>query len=336
MEDILELKHQPDSISAVDSNQLKVVDVTTSHMASRGHRSLVWDTTAFPTRSHYYPIMLGLIKKYYDSGKIDPSSHILVETTTGNAGSACAYVARELGFDVVIFMPEDMPTARIDDVISFMPESNESRIIFTEKEKYVQGMVDRFQEFYSENKRSYHGKRLFALNHSRRPEAVDIIDEHVSKLIDSREDMTNVDYVVAALGNGTTATGLARAFKRKSPSTRVVAIEPFECPRFYIEMFGEEKFRQVYGMSPDFKSHGLLGTGGWGVDFPHVDLSLIDDIVLVKPNEWQSKRKELINSGHAYGHSTAACQAVASALSKDNQGTPLKIFGMAYDPINKY
>jgi len=315
---------------------LVLKDISSKSIIEKNNKSLVWDATVFPTKSHYFPIMLNLIKKLMVKGKINPEEHVLIETTTGNAGSSCAYVAKLFGFDVIIFMPEDMPKARIDDVKNNMPKGEMSKIIFTESNLYVKGMVDHFRDFYHKNKRSYHGKKLYPLNHSQQKDAVEVIDQLMNRLILKNEVLSNIDYGIVALGNGTTASGTALAIKRLNPNAQIHAVEPVECPRFYVEKYGIENYVKEFGKEPNFGPHGLLGTGGWGVDFPHIDLSLIDEIHLISKDVWQNKQKELCDNGFFYGNSTAACQAVAEEISKKDIKQSLTILGMAYDPISKY
>ena len=317
--------------------QLCLRDITSPDLQERYHRNWVWDATQLPTHSHYVPVFLSLLKKYEFKGILSPEKHILVETTTGNAGAAIAYLAQRLGYDLIVFMPEDMPKHRIDDVKQYMPSkhSSISELRLTPEKQYVQGMVEAFQSFYTQHKKNYKGKKLFAINHSRRKESTQSIELLLLDLFQQLPKDITIDIGVVALGNGTTSTGMAKAMQTRFPSSTVIGMEPFESPSCYLKKYGEDTFRQKYHLQPQCKNHKLLGTGGWGVDFPNINLELIDQIELVSEKEWKICLSKM-SPNYAVGHSSAACQCIVQRLSSQYQHQALNFFSIFYDPINKY
>lgn len=319
-------------------DHLRLRDVTSPPMQERGHRSLVWDATEQPTGSHYFPVYVELFETLERSGEIDPDEHFIVETTTGNAGAAAAHVADRLGYDILIFMPENMPDGRIADVRSYL--GPDSELQFTEEGTYVCGMVRHLKRFLATHRDGYRGKELFAMDHSRRPESVRAIRKATEVLLDEHLDpATTIDACVLALGNGTTFSGVGEAAREHFSDVTLVGVEPAESPWFYVQKYGEEQLREAYGIEPEGHQHELLGTGGWGVDFPNLDLDVPDDIALVFEQEWRCMLDRLHDAGHPVGHSSAACQWVtekqsaAAALSANGEQTFLGLF---YDPIEKY
>ena len=316
-------------------DHLVLLDVTSDRLRSRGQRSWVWDATQLPTDSHYVPVFLKLLADLERSGEIAPDTHIIVETTTGNAGSAVAYLARELEYPVVIFMPEDMPAARIADVRSYLPEGSELRL--TEKGRYVRGVVSALRDFLVEHKEAgYQNRQICVVNHSRRKAAAASIEECVCRLLQRLPTEGTIDTAVVALGNGTTATGIARAVRQANPKARIIGVEPLEAPWFYVQKYGEESFRRRYLSQPGPHPHQLIGTGGWGVRFPNLDLGLLDDIVLVTEDEWQGQLARLRARGFEVGYTSAACQSVVEQLSVLHDDKIETYFSMFYDPISKY
>ena len=311
-------------------------DVTTRALKARGQKSWVWDATVLPTSSHYVPVFLRLLEEEEREGRIHPDTHVLVETTTGNAGAAAGYVARALGYPIIVFMPEDMPPARIADVQSQLPEDGYSELRLTAGGRYVRGVVAALRGFLSDHKGRYRGRQVCVVNHSRRAASAAAIEECAMRLLGRPGGGGMVDTAIVALGNGTTATGIARAVRRIDRHARVVGVEPIEAPWFYVQKFGASRFRQLYSADPGPRPHRLLGTGGWGVRFPNLDLGLVDDIVLVTEDEWRGQSARLRGRGFDVGHTSAACQSVVERLAMLRSGRRETYFSMFYDPISKY
>lgn len=316
-------------------NNLFLKDVTSERLKKRGQKSWVWDATTLPTNSHYVPVFLRLIGDLERDEGVSPDTHILVETTTGNAGTAVAYLAQKLGYSVVIFMPEDMPNARIEDVRSHLPAGSELRL--TPKGQYVKGVVSALRDFLIQHKNSgYRGKKVYPVNHSRREASTAAIEDCVLHLLRDIPNPVSIDTAVVALGNGTTATGIAHAVRKINANARIVGVEPIEAPWFYVHKYGEDRFRETYSSTPGPHPHQLIGTGGWGVRFPNLDLSLLDEVVLVTEDEWMGQLTALRRRGYEVGHTSAACLSVVDRLAMLHDDRAENFFSMFYDPLAKY
>jgi cysteine synthase len=177
------------------------------------------------------------------------------------------------------------------------------------------------------------------MDHSRRPESVRAIRKATARLLDTKVDVEQIDGCALALGNGTTFSGVGRAVQERHPEARLVGVEPAESPWFYVQKYGEGRLRERHGIDPHGHEHRLLGTGGWGVDFPNVDVDFIDDIHLAYEQEWRCMLERLHEAGHGVGYTSAACQwaterlSARAALSGSGART---FFGVFYDPIEKY
>ncbi|MFB6354506.1 MAG: pyridoxal-phosphate dependent enzyme, partial [Halobacteriales archaeon] len=64
-----------------------------------------------PTGSVKDRIYEAMVTAAVDRGDLEPGMEIL-ECSTGNAGIACTFVGRQLGYDVTIVMPEGMSEER--------------------------------------------------------------------------------------------------------------------------------------------------------------------------------------------------------------------------------
>ncbi|TVR17049.1 MAG: pyridoxal-phosphate dependent enzyme [Planctomycetota bacterium] len=331
----LERQRQFEEIRTEISRRLVLREVSSSALEGSGCTCHAWDAIALPTESHYVPVFLSIIEQQEHVGSISPDTHILVETTTGNAGAAVAWLARKLGYEVIIFMPEDMPDARIEDVRKHLPETGCAELRLTPAKRYVEGMVEVFRQFLARHKKGYQGKKLAILNHSRRSESVEAIEDVISALLARNDSFTPFDTAIVALGNGTTASGIARALRKANSETRIIGVEPMEAPWIFVQKFGEAEFLERYGPIREDHNHQLLGSGGWGVKFPNFDLALIDDIIPLQQDAWQTKQRQLQGDGLAVGNTSAACLAVVDLLAKTSTaGT--HFFTVMYDPITKY
>jgi len=201
-------------------------------------------------------------------------------------------------------------------------------------------MVSRLKRFLASHRDGYNGKNLYAMDHSRRSESVNAIRQCTHIFLDEHvDDEVRVDACALALGNGTTFSGMGRAVQERNLEAELIGVEPAEAPWFYVQKYGEEQLRAEHGIEPENHQHNLLGTGGWGVEFPNMDSGLLDEVQLVFEQEWQCMLDQLHGAGYYVGHSSAACQWVAQKRSNayhlNGQGERT-FLGIFYDPIRKY
>ena len=66
---------------------------------------------------------------------------MIIETSTGNSGASFAWACRALGFmDYHVVIPEDMPSARIEQIRSLG-----AKTILSPSGEYVRGLIDKFR-----------------------------------------------------------------------------------------------------------------------------------------------------------------------------------------------
>jgi len=311
-----------------------VLDVSSSQQRDRGHRSWVWNAAALPAGGHYFPIFVDLIERLERRGVIRPETHVLVETTTGTAGTALGWIAGRLGYRIVLFMPEDMPAPRIAAVRANLPPG--SKLILTRGERYVSGLVHAFKRFLAAHRGGYEGLELYALDHSRRPEAIASLREVLGRAISCLPDNCTVDYAVAALGNGTSSAAMFEAARSANFNAIRLGVEPVEAPMAFIKKFGVDGFVQKFGALETSRPHALLGTGGWGVSFPHLDVANIDTILPLTSETWKAVQISARERGLDFGNSTAACQAGVEIMSAQTSKRPLEFFSILYDQSDMY
>lgn len=313
------------------------VDLIPSAVMRKNTSGWAWDARVLESGNHYDPVYTRLLAHLEQKGEISPERSILVETTTGSAGASFARIAAELGYQALVFVPRDLPGARIGAIQREIRKMEGSEVRFSEPGKYVGGLVRELGRFLVTTRETgFLGKDVYAVDHSRRPEAVDAIEEVGGLILDMLPEDVTIGCATLALGNGTSFTGLGRALRRRFPECRLVGVEPQEAAWFYYKKHGEAEYRRHFHTAPGHRSHGLLGTGGWGVEFPNMDLDMLDQIYPVAANEWKYTLREMRHHGCDVGHSTAACIAAANSQF-DMRGEPPSVyFTVYYDSIFRY
>jgi cysteine synthase A len=321
------------SFAALALEHVTLLDTTTAEAAAQGYRNLLWDAAAMPAGGHYFPIYIHLLAGLEQSGAIAPDRTVLVETTTGTAGMALAWLASRLGYRLVLFMPADMPRQRRRRVEELL--GPESELILTPEGTYVAGMVHAFRRFMARARHREDGGELFALDHSRRPEAVDALVP-IIKAAWRSSGADRIDYAVGALGNGTSSAALFRVARDLNPGVTCVGVEPIEAPMAYLAKYGIDRFEVLFGYRPDPHPHQLLGTGGWGVRFPHLAVEEIDEIIPLHEERWREEQQKAAQRGLDFGNSTAACQAAITALMHKRSNVPFTSLSIRYDTSEVY
>jgi len=294
-----------------------------------GNRVFCKEEWSNRTGSHYDRVYIRLFYEYEKVGKIIPGETHLVETTSGNAGVSFSWLANELGYESTVIIPGDMPNPRFYEMEQYGTE-----IIFSEKGQYVKGVVKKLRQYLAKYNKT-HEKHVFCLDHSRRKTSYLALYSIAKEVNDAlSKHGLRPDYFIGAIGNGTTTAGIFNYFKESNISVEMIGVEPYESPVFYNQKF-PGRFNEIYGKSPEFKSHNLIGAGGWGVKFPNVQLETFSDIYLCKENDWQLYVEKLRDiEKKPVGRTSAACLDAAIKLS----GTVKKknIFIFFYDPLWKY
>lgn len=316
-------------------SSVKIINTTSKLLSNRGHFSYAWDAREVITGNHYPFIFLYLIKSLESKGKLSPDKHVLLETSSGSAGAALGYIAKELGYDVILHIRGGLPKARVDHVKEYMPKNH--KVIISEN-KTISEMVKGFQSYWDKNKRKkIWDKTLFPLNHSRRPEAVEAM-ELISKVILSKlPNSQTIDYCMLALGNGTTTTGISNEFKKKHPLINLVGFEPVHSPWWFVQRYSVSKFVELQGSTPKDLPHELLGTGGWGVEIPNAKPKLLDDVKLINDNVWMNTTKIKCSLRGNIGRTSIAALNLIEEKSTEllNQRN-LTFFSVIYDHANVY
>lgn len=294
-----------------------------------------------PTSSHYDRETIALLRGNEATKEIVPGGKPLVETTTGSSGASLAWMCRVLDFKCRIWIPGDMPAARIEQIRAYGAD-----VQFAPSKRYIGGLVSKVEEFTRDRALS---RRYVFTNHSIDeefgPPAIGQIATEAIAVMAQQDDLTDLqrqrpDYFVSALGNGISARGIADVLHPLG--TTVVGMEPYESPDVLRVRFPEQ-FAEMYPDRDDgpTRRHEIYGTGP-GQDsrvvFPNVTavMPLLDQILLPQPSEWKSVQLDLMDrEARHVGNSSAACVWAALKLAQQvPRGST--IFTLFYDAWWRY
>ena len=149
-------------------------------------------------------------------GLIRPGRTVLVEPTSGNTGIALAFVAAARGYRLVVTMPEGASIERRK-----MLRLMDVQLELTPARLGMAGAIARAHEILETTPDSWMPRQFD------NPANPDIHAATTAEEIwvDTGGD---VDVVVAGIGTGGTATGIARALKPRRPGLLVYGVEPTE------------------------------------------------------------------------------------------------------------
>ncbi len=252
-------------------------------------------------------LAIGLIEAAEADGSLKPGQTV-VEATSGNTGIGLAMVCAAKGYPLVVTMADSFSIER-RRLMRFLG----AKVVLTPRAQKGFGMYTKAKELAEKNgwflARQFETKANAAIHE--RTTGMEIVEAFADNPL---------DFFVSGFGTGGTITGVARALRRHSPSTRVVACEPENSP-----MLGSgiaqayQADRTPAGSHPVFRPHPVQG---WAPDFiPAITDgalrdSLIDDIVPVSGDDaiiWSKRlaREEGIFCGISSGATFATARKIA-------------------------
>ncbi|MFQ5871190.1 MAG: PLP-dependent cysteine synthase family protein [Candidatus Geothermarchaeales archaeon] len=242
-----------------------------------------------PTGSLKDRIYFEMITRAIEDGRLRPGMEI-VESSTGNAGIACAFVGGRLGYRVSIVLPAGMSEERMKIIRAYG-----GNVITTPG---GESDVDLCMERVAELKRANPG-RYWEPNQFGNP---DNVAAHYKTTGPEIWEQTGgrVDCFVASQGTGGTLTGVGRFLREKNPEVALYAVEPAEAP-----MLSERRWG----------SHRIEGIGDGFVP-PNLDLSLLNGVVTTTSEEaLEMARRLSLEEGLFCGVSSGCNVAAAVKVS---------------------
>ncbi len=225
----------------------------------------------------------------------------IIEPTSGNTGIGLTYIAKQMGYKVILTMPESMSEERVK-----LMKILGAEVILTEKSLGIKGSVKKANELLQQIPNSYMPNQFENINN------VKAHIETTAKEIISDLDSIVPKYLVLTIGSAGTIMGIGSTLKQVYQDLKIIAVEPFESP-----LLSQGK------IAP----HGIMGIGANFVP-PLLDTSIIDEIITVKTED---AKKTALNAAKEYGtlvgiSSGAALFASLQVQSRDKDAVIVTLF----------
>lgn len=160
-------------------------------------------------------IAYSMIKQAIAEKKIN-SDTVIIEPTSGNTGIGIALIGASLGYRVIFTMPESMSLERRKILKAYGAE-----LVLTPAKDGMKGAIARADELAAQFDNSFIPSQFSNPNN---PLAhIQTTGPEIYHELGDR-----IDYLVAGVGTGGTITGLSKFLKKKIPTLKSVAVEPFD------------------------------------------------------------------------------------------------------------
>ncbi len=187
----------------------------------------------------------GMIKGALDRGEIKPGDK-LVEATSGNTGIALAMIARIMGLNMTLIMPDNSTRERV-----LAMEAYGAKVILTPHARTIEYSRELAEEMSS--KEGY-----YILNQFANPDNYTAHYKTTGPEI-WRDTNGKVTHFVAAMGTTGTIMGVSRFIKEKNKSVQIVGTQPTEgssipgirrwSPEFLPKIFERERVDRIIDVS---------------------------------------------------------------------------------------
>lgn len=229
----------------------------------------------------------------------------VIEPTSGNTGIGLCMVCAVRGYKAVIIMPDTMSKERISLMKAYGAE-----VILTPGKDGMAGAVSEAERIAEERGGIIAGQ----FDNPANPRA-----HVVGTAKEILNDLPDVDYVVAGIGTGGTATGIGEGFKLYSSNAKVVGVEPAESPLITEGRSGPHK---IQGIGANFIPGNYLE-------------EYIDRVVTVKGDDSiEMVRRLAREEGILAGISSGAAVFVALEIASKEEGK--KIVAILPDVGDRY
>lgn len=253
-----------------------------------------------PAHSVKDRIGVAMIDALERDGRLVRGRSTIVEPTSGNTGIALAMVAAARGYRCMLTMPESMSSER-RKVLALLG----AELVLTPAADGMKGASARAEELLGEIPDSVMPGQ-FA-----NPANPEIHSATTAQELWQDTDGRMAAFV-AGVGTGGTLTGVGRVWKKRRPSTRIVAVEPTDSP-------------VLSGGEPG--AHRIQGIGA-GFIPDNVETSLIDEVIQVSNEQaFTTARRLAREEGILAGISTgAACHAAMEIAARKEFTDKLVVF----------
>ncbi len=310
-----------------------------------------------PSECHYDLVYLRTLKFLEEQGVIWPTNKNeehngqrieLVELTSGSAGISFGFATRMLGFEGTLFVPEEIPDARVNPMKSFglnivrtppgyVKAASEQLGHYIEQLKADGYKPVRFDRQGNRNLVYEKGDhRVCIVNHSENQITIDAFKTIGQEIADFLPEGVRPDALLTIMGNFTSSTGISSILKERYPDIQLVGLESVENPNWFEQRYPGE-YEKRFRRPPTFNSTRIYGTSQRGVPLYFGHPEIFNDIQLFEPEEVIARQREY-NEGKPWvetiGRSTAASLMMAKRYTKKHPGSIVVVLN--YDKADRY
>lgn len=251
-------------------------------------------------------IGVGMIRAAERKGLIGPGS-TLVEPTAGNTGIALALAGVQLGYRVILVVPEHFSVEKRQLMSALGGE-----VVLTPEDDGMKGAIAKAEEIASGIERGY------VFQQFRNPFNSDAHYETTGPEIFEQME-GRIDAFVAGAGTGGTFTGTAKYLKERISGLRAILVEP----QGSVFQGGEAGPHDVEGIGSSFVPEVL-------------DLGLADEIVMVPDPPAFEMVGRLAREEGILGGSSAGANLVAAEAEARRLGAGTRIVTLVPDSGERY
>jgi len=252
-------------------------------------------------------IGIGMIERAVRDGKLSPGGTI-IEPTAGNTGIGLALAGVQLGYRVILCVPEHFSVEKREVMKALGGE-----VILTPKDEGMKGAIAKAEELAREIPGSYVPQQF--TNQYNAEAHYETTGREIWEQMDGR-----VDAWVAGAGTGGTFSGAARYLKEKNPQTMCVVVEP----QGSILKGGEAG------------PHEVEGIGASAFIPPVLDMTLADDIIQVYDDPAFAMVRRLASEEGILGASSAGANVVAALEIATRLGPGKRVVTVIPDASERY
>lgn len=238
---------------------------------------------------------LAMIEAAEKEGKLKKGDEI-AEATSGNTGIGLAMISAIKGYHLSVIVPETTAEEKLKMILTYG-----GSIVKTPNEKFREPIIKELKE------REKKGEIVF-LNQYENENNVKVHYEKTAEEIITQMEGKEINYFVAGIGTGGTITGISKRLKEVFPKIKIIGVQP-------------KKGMIIEGLKS--LKDGYIP--------PVLDLSLIDEIIDLDPEEAVTGRNYLAKKGVLVGLSSgAAFQTIKNLNLKGNVVTVFPDRGERY------
>jgi len=252
-------------------------------------------------------IGVGMIERAVRDGIIQQGTTI-IEPTAGNTGIALAMAGVQMGFRVILCVPENYSIEKRE-----IMKALGGTVVLTPKDDGMKGAIARAQEIAAETPNSYVPQQF--ANPYNSDAHYETTAPEIYEQMDGR-----IDAFVTGAGTGGTFTGVARFLKGRIPDVYCVVVEP----QGSILKGGEAGPHEVEGIGASFFVPPVL------------DLTLADEIIQVLDEPAFAMVARLAAEEGILGASSAGANVAAALQIAQKLGRGKRVVTVIPDAAERY